>query len=102
MGAREDCVDVCGRPRLGDERHALVTVKAGERCERPAFDLDNRDAQRRGMNRERVKRRAPLRYDQEPESVAARGERLLNRSAAGDELLPFPDQRVSLWICLAL
>ena len=95
-GAGEDRVDVTGRPRPRDECDALVAVEARERRQRAALDLDNRDAQRRGMDRERVEGRAPLRHDQQSERIAARGERLLDGPAARDELLPFAEQCVSI------
>ena len=92
MGVGKDRVDVGLRPRPGDERHALVTVEAGQRGQRAALDLDNGDAQGRGVDRERVEGRAPLRDDQQADRLAPRGEGLLDRAAAADQLLDLAEQ----------
>ena len=86
-GAREDVVD--GRPasRLHDQRDPLVAVEAGERRERAAFDLDDGDAQRGRMQHELLQRLAPVRHHQQATRGATRGEGLLHRPAAGDQLL---------------
>ena len=51
-GAGEDVVQAGELARLDDERDALVAVEPGERGQRAAFDLDDRDAQVRRMQHE--------------------------------------------------
>ena len=47
---------VANRARLDDERDALVAVEPGERGQRPALDLDDRDAQARRVQDELLER----------------------------------------------
>ena len=74
-------VDVCLGARLDHERDALVAVEPSERGERAALDLDHRDAQRRGVDRERVEGRAALGHDQQAERFTTCRECLLDRDA---------------------
>ena len=79
-------------PRFDDEGDALVAIEPGDRGQRPAFDLDDRDAQPRGVEDELFEGVASLRHDQEPERGPAGGEDLLDRAATGDELLVGTEQ----------
>ena len=74
-------------PRLDDQRDTLVAVEPGQRGQRPAFDLDDRDPQARGVQDDLLERLAALRHDQQPAGRPARDERLLDRTPPGDELL---------------
>ena len=79
--------------RLDDQRDALVAVEAGQRRQRPALDLDDRDPQVRGVQDELLERGASLRDDEQADRRPARDERLLDRSPAGDELFVRPEVR---------
>ena len=61
--------------------------KPGERRQRPALDLDDRDPQVRGMQHELLEGGPALGDDEQPDGGTTRDERLLDRAAAGDELL---------------
>ena len=65
-GAGHDVVEVGPSPRLHDQRHALVAVEAGERGQRATLDLDDRDAQRGGVQHQLVERGAALGHHQQP------------------------------------
>ena len=52
----EDVVEAGEPARLDDERDALVAVEAGERRQRAALDLDDRDPQGRGVEDEPLER----------------------------------------------
>jgi hypothetical protein len=93
-GAAEDVVQRRPLSRLDDERDALVAVEAGDRRQRAALDLDDGDAQRRGVKDERLERGAPLGHDQQSPRLAPRCERLLDRPTAGDELRVLLEQLV--------
>ena len=71
-GPGEDVVEASRTARLDDERDALVAVEAGERRQRPALDLDDRDAQARGVEDELLERVAALRDDQQPDAPVRR------------------------------
>ena len=73
--------------RRDDERDALVAVEAGQRGQRAALDLDDRDPQARRMEDELLERLTALRHDEQAAGLAAGDERLLDGPAAGDELL---------------
>jgi hypothetical protein len=83
-------------PRGDDEGHALVPIEAAERGQRPSLDLDDGDAQRRGVEHELVQRGATLRDDEQADRLAMRGEGLLDRSSAGDDLLVGTEELRSL------
>ena len=85
----QDALDVGHRTGAGDECHALVAVEAGQGRQRSALQLDHRNAQGRGVDDELIKRGASLRDDEQANRVAARGERLLDWAASGDQLLIF-------------
>ena len=72
---------------LHDQGDALMAVKAGERRERPTFDLDDRDPQVRRMQDDPLQRLAALGHHEQPSSGPPRDEGFLHGSAAGDELL---------------
>ena len=55
--------------------------------ERAAFDLDDRDAQGRGMQRQLLEGSAPLGHHEQARGWGGGGEGLLDRTAAGDQLL---------------
>ena len=90
--AGEDVVERRPAARLDDERDALVAVEAGERRQRAALDLDDRDPQARRVEHDLLERLPPLRHDQQPDRRPAGDERLLDRPAAGDELLVLAEQ----------
>ena len=75
---------------LDDQRDTLVAVEAGQRGQRPALDLDDRDPQGGRVEDELLECLAALRDDQQAAGRAAGRERLLDRPAAGDELLVRP------------
>ena len=88
LGGTREHVGRRGEPaRLDDERDALVAVETGDRGQRPALDLDDRDAQAGRVEDELLERGATLRHDQQSMGRAARGEDLLDRPPAGDQLL---------------
>ena len=95
-GAREDLVGGGPTARVDDERDPLVAVEAGDRGQRAALDLDDGDPQARRVQHELLERVPALRDDEQAAGLAARDERLLDRSAAGDELLALgeAEQRV--------
>lgn len=73
--------------RLNDEGDALMAIKSGEGRQRPSLDLDDRDAQPGRMEDELLEGVPSLRDDEEAIGGATGGEDLLDRTAAGDELL---------------
>ena len=79
-GPRQDLLERRVPARLDDERHALVAIEAGERRERAAFELDDREPQARRVQHELLERLASLRDDQQALRRAARDERLLDRA----------------------
>ena len=78
---------VAHRRGSDDERDALVPVEAGERRQRAALDLDDRDAQRRGVEHELLERRRRSGHTSSRRAGRPRRERLLDRAPAGDQLL---------------
>ncbi len=84
---REHVVDPGEPAWLDDQRHALVPIEPGERGQRPAFDLDDRDPQARGMQDELLERRAPLWHHEQPDRRSPCDERFLDRTTAGHEFL---------------
>ena len=88
----EDLLDARPAARAGDEGDSLVTVEAGERRQRPAFDLDDRDPQARRVEDEAFEGLAPLGDDEQPDRGPLRDERLLDGAAAGDQLLVGAEQ----------
>jgi len=64
-----------------------VAVEAGERGERAALDLDDRDAQRRRVQDDALEGLAALGCDEQAARGTLRGERLFDRSSPGDQLL---------------
>ena len=89
---RQDVVQAGELPAIGDQGDPLMTVEAGQRGERPAFDLDDRDPQVRGVQNQLLEGLAPLRNDQKPMRLAAGDERLLDGVPAGDQFLVFSEQ----------
>jgi hypothetical protein len=63
-----------------------VAIEAGHRGQGPAFDLDDRDPQARGVENEPLEGLAPLRNHQQPNGRSAGHERLLDGSTSGNEL----------------
>src|SRR6185369_16475568 len=90
--AGEDFLDARPAARAGDEGDSLVTVEAGERGQRPAFELDDRDPQARRVENEALEGLAPLGDDEQPDRGPLRDERLLDGATAGDELLVGAEQ----------
>src|SRR6516164_666636 len=86
-GAAKDVRHRRELPRFDDHGDPLMSVEAGDRGERAALDLHDRDPQPRGVEHELLERRPPLRYDEQAMGDAAGREHLLDGSAAGDELL---------------
>ena len=85
--AGEDVVEGGEAARFDDEGDALVTVEPGQRRQRSALDLDDRDAQPRGMQDELLEGMATLGDDQQAVRDPPGGEDLLDRATAGHELL---------------
>ena len=77
--------------RLHDQRHTLVAVEPGERRQRAALDLHDRDAQGRGMQHQLVERRASLRHHQQTAARPSSGEGLLHGPTTRHELLVIAD-----------
>ena len=88
----EDVVERGEPARLDHERDPLVAVEPGQRGQRAALDLDDRDAQAGGMEDELLERVPALRDDEQAMGGPAGGEDLLDRAAAGDELLVGAEQ----------
>ena len=88
----QDVVEAGELAAIGDQGDPLVAVEAGQRGQRPAFDLDDRDAQVGGVQDELLERLAALRDDEQADRLAVGDERLLDRVAAGDELLVLAEQ----------
>jgi hypothetical protein len=86
-GPRQDVVERGEAPRFDHERDALMSVEAGQRGQRSALDLDDRDAQSGGMQDELFQRVATLRDDEQSVRRSTGREDLLDRTPAGDELL---------------
>ena len=86
-GRGEHLVRRCPPPRRDHERDALVTVEAGDRGQRAALDLDDGDPQARGVEDELLEGEAALRDHEHALRLASRDECLLDRAAAGDQLL---------------
>lgn len=82
----EDFLEGCETTRLHHEGDALVSVEAGERCQGPALDLDDRDPERGGMENDPFKRLPPARSHQQADRGPPSRERLLDRTATGDQL----------------
>src|SRR5262245_860222 len=78
---------------LNDDRDALLPVEAGKRGERAALDLDDRDPQGRRVEDDLLESLTALGRHQQPARRARRREGLLDRSAAGDELLALLEWR---------
>ncbi len=86
-GPREDLVER-REPAWGDdERDALMSVESGERGQRAALDLDDRDAEVRRVEHQLLERLAALRHDEEAMRLPTGHERLLDRSPPGDQFL---------------
>jgi len=94
--AGEDVLQGREPPRGDDDGHALVPVEAGESRERAALDLDDRDPERRRVEDDALERLPAMGHDEQPARGPARGERLLDRVAAGDDLLALVDEVVRL------
>ena len=90
----EDVVDVGVPPRRDHEGDALVAVEPGQRGERAALDLDDRDPQARRVEDELLERLAALGHDEQAASLAAGDERLLDRPAPGHQLLELGVEQV--------
>jgi hypothetical protein len=70
-----------------------VAVEPGQRRQRAALDLLDRDAQARGVQDELLQRVAALGRDEQAVGVASRDERFLNGAPSSDELLVLPERR---------
>ena len=73
--------------RLDDQGHPLVAIEAGKRRERAALELDDRQAQARRVEDQLLERLPTLRDDEQSMCRPTGDERLLDRAAAGDQLL---------------
>ena len=91
-GTGQDVVERREPARLDDERDALVAVEPGDRGQRAALDLDDRDAQPGRVEDELLEGVPALRDDQQAMGGPAGREDLLDRAAAGDQLLVGPEQ----------
>jgi len=87
FGAAEHVGDGGERARLDDDRDTLVPVEPGDRGQRAALHLDDRDPKSRRVQDELLEGRPPLRDDEHAVRHAPGGEHLLDRAASGDELL---------------
>lgn len=90
----EDLVEGSEPARTDHKGDPLVTVESGHGCKRAALNLDDRNSQARGMQDETLERLASLGDDQQPNCGSPRDECLLDRAAAGDELLAVAEQVV--------
>jgi hypothetical protein len=88
----EDVVEAGVRPRLDGQGDALVAVESGERGQRAAFDLDDRDPEARGVQDEPFECLPALRDDEQAMGGPPRDERFLDGPAPGDQLLVGPEQ----------
>jgi len=88
----EDVVQAGVRPWLDDQGDALMAVEPGDRGQRAALDLDDRDPERCGMEDEALECLASLRDDQQATGRPPGDERLLDRPAPRDELLILAQQ----------
>ena len=80
-----------------------MAVEAGDRGQRAALDLHDRDAQRRGVQDQRIEGGAPGGHDEQPPRLATCRERLFDRAAPGDELVAVAQQRSAVeggWRCV--
>ena len=78
----EDVVQAGVLAAVGDERNPLVAVEAGQRRQRAALDLDDRDAQVGRVEDELLERLTALRNDQEADGLPVGDEGLLDGMAA--------------------
>ena len=92
-GAREDVLEAGEASRLDDEGDALVAVEPGEGGQRPAFHLDDRDAQVGRVEDELLERLPSLGHDQQADGRAAGDERFLDGASTGDQLLALAQLR---------
>ena len=83
----EDVLEAGELPWLDDERDALVAVEPGERRQRTALDLDDRDAEVRRVEDDLFECRAAIRNDEQPPSRTPSDEGLFDGAAACDQLL---------------
>jgi hypothetical protein len=73
--------------RFHDERHPLVAIEAGHRRERAALQLDDRDPQAGSVQNEFLEWLAALGHNEKSTGGPSSRKRLLDRPAAGNELL---------------
>ena len=71
--------------------------KPADRGQRPAFDLDDRDAQARGVEDQLLEGLATLWHDEQATRLAAGDERLLDRTPPGDQLVGRGVEQVDSW-----
>jgi hypothetical protein len=77
---------------IDHQRDPLMTIEAGQGCQRSALDLHDRDPEPGGMEDELFERAASLRNDDEPVCGPTGCERLLDRASTRDELLVRAEQ----------
>src|SRR4029079_669655 len=87
LRAGEDVREAGKLTRLDDERDSLVAIEPGQRSERAALDLDDRDAQVRRVEDDLLEGGTAIRHDKQTPSGTARHERLFDRATTSDELL---------------
>jgi hypothetical protein len=91
-GSSQDLVQAGEPPRADHDGHALVPVESGDRRQRAALDLDDRNAKRRRVENQALERVPALRYDEQPPRIATCREGLLDGAAAGNDLVVGRDE----------
>jgi len=79
-------------PASHHQRNTLMPVEAGELTDERAFDLDDGNPQRCGMQHHLLQRSATLRYDEQLQRLATGAERLFYWMSPCDQLLIGTDQ----------
>ena len=83
----QDVVQAGELPSIRNEGYSLMAVEAGERGQRPAFDLDDRDSQIGGVQDQLLECLTALRNHQQPMGLAAGDECLLDGVPACHQFL---------------
>jgi hypothetical protein len=87
-----DVVQAGELPAVGDQGDPLVTIEAGQRGQRPAFDLDDRDPEIGGVQNQLLEGLTALRDHEKPMRLTVGNERLLDGVPAGNQFLVLSEQ----------